>query len=235
MQLFGPRVKALIVADGDVPERDRLDAAWPGWADAVGLVVAADGGAVGAERLGLPIDLVVGDMDSLDEDHLDRLRAAGVAVERAPVAKDESDTELAVRAALARGARRLTIVGAFGGRRLDHTLANIGLLVLPELVDRETELLDAMARVTALRAPDAEGRPVRRELPGRVGDLVSLLPFGADAQDVTTEGLRYPLAGGALAAGPARGLSNVRLRPDAAVTLGRGILLVVESPATLSE
>lgn len=226
-------MKALIVADGDVPGRDRLDATWPGWSDAIGLVVAADGGAVGAERLGLSIDLLVGDMDSLDEDHLDRLRGAGIAVERAPVAKDESDTELAVRAALARGARRLTIVGAFGGRRLDHALANIGLLLLPELADREAELLDATTRVTALRAPDGAGRPVRRGLPGRVGDLVSLLPFGIDAQGVTTEGLRYPLTGGTLAAGPARGLSNVRVRPDAAVTLERGILLIVESPATL--
>ncbi len=226
-------MKALIVADGDIPGRDGLDAAWPGWSDAIGLVVAADGGAVGAERLGLSIDLVVGDMDSLDADHLARLRGAGITVEQAPIDKDESDTELAVRAALARGARRLTIVGAFGGRRLDHTLANIGLLLLPELGEREAELLDATTRLTVLRAPDDAGRSVRRELPGRVGDLVSLLPFGIDAQGVTTEGLRYPLAGGTLLAGPARGLSNVRLRPDAAVTLGRGILLVVESPATL--
>src|SRR6185503_3613422 len=45
----------LVVADGDVAERSALDAAWPGWAHGVGLVVAADGGAHGATRLGFPI------------------------------------------------------------------------------------------------------------------------------------------------------------------------------------
>jgi thiamine pyrophosphokinase len=227
-------MKALIVADGDLPDRAGLDAAWPGWAEEVGLVVAADGGALGAARLGLAIDLLVGDMDSLPRDGLERLRAVGVEIEQARVDKDESDTELAVRAALARGAQRLTIVGAFGGRRIDHALANIGLLLLPELAEREAELIDARSRVTAVRAPDRDGRPVRRALPGRVGDLVSLLPFGIEARGVTTEGLRYPLRGGTLLAGPARGLSNVRLRPDAAVVVGDGILLIVETPATLA-
>ena len=227
-------MKALIVADGDVPARAALDAAWPGWADGAGLVVAADGGALGAERLGLPIDLVVGDMDSLGPEALARLRDAGIEVQVAPAAKDESDTELAVLAALARGADALAIVGAFGGARLDHALANIGLLDLPALAGRSIELLDASTRVTALRAPDAAGRPVRRELGGRPGTLVSLLPFGGDAAGVTTEGLGYPLDDETLHFGPARGLSNLRLAHDAAVTLRQGFLLIVESPATLS-
>ena len=43
----------------------------------------------------------VGDFDSIAPGELDRLRAAGIAIEVAPSAKDESDTELAVLAALA--------------------------------------------------------------------------------------------------------------------------------------
>lgn len=227
-------MRALIVADGDTPERERLDAAWPGWADGVGLVIAADGGASGAERLGLALDLLIGDMDSIDVEHLARLRDAGVRVELAPVAKDETDTELAVQAALARGADGLTILGAFGGRRFDHALANVGLLALPVLADRAVELLDATTRVTVVRAPDTGGRPVHRPLPGRVGDTVSLIPFGADVAGITTEGLRYALLDGTLTVGPARGLSNVRLVSEAAVTVRRGLLLIVESPATLT-
>ncbi len=48
------------------------------------------------------------------------------------MAKDESDTELAIRAALARGADALTIVGGLGGRP-DHLIANVGLLALDAL------------------------------------------------------------------------------------------------------
>lgn len=227
-------MKALVVADGDMPDRALLDAAWPGWSDGVGLVIAADGGALGARRLGLAIDLVVGDMDSLDEAALTDLRAAGVAVETAPVAKDESDTELALVAAIARGASAITVVGAFGGLRLDHELANIGLLALPRLGACAVELLDQRTRVSAIRAPDAAGHPVTRRLPGRPGDVVSLLVPAGVVEGVTTGGLRYPLLDEPLVGGPARGLSNVRLGTEAIVTARSGLLLVVESPARLT-
>lgn len=223
--------RALVVADGDVPDRAALDAAWPGWSD-VAFVVAADGGAVRAERLGLRLDLVVGDADSLADADASRIEAAGVSMIRVATAKNESDTELAVLAAVARGCRRVTILGAFGGSRFDHALANVGLLALPAL-DGKGELLDERTRVTLLAAPGRDGGPVRRDLHGPVGDLVSLLPVLGDALGVTTEGLEYPLRDEPLPAGPARGLSNVRVAGPAAVTLRHGRLLIVETRAIL--
>jgi thiamine pyrophosphokinase len=226
-------MKAIVAADGQAPSRERLDRAWPGWADGVELVVAADGGAIAAVELGLAIDVLVGDMDSLDAEQVDGFRRSGVVVEAAPVAKDESDTELALLAAVARGADRVVVVGAFGGPRLDHALANIGLLALPALDDCVVELIDERTRVRALRAPGSHGEAVTRQLPGPVGGLVSLLVLGGGAEGIATRGLRYPLRDEPLVAGPARGLSNVRVSEDAAVTLRRGLLLVVESAATL--
>ncbi|HYX10769.1 MAG TPA: hypothetical protein VE817_02235, partial [Candidatus Acidoferrum sp.] len=73
------------------------------------------------------------------------------------------------------------------------------------------------------------------DLGGRIGDLVSLLPFAGDAGGLTTEGLRYPLRDERLRSGPSRGLSNVRVSSDASLTVGSGRILVVETPATLSE
>jgi thiamine pyrophosphokinase len=70
-------------------------------------------------------------------------------------------------------------------------------------------------------------------LGGRIGDIVTLLPLGGDAEGITTDGLRYALRNEPLRLGPARGLSNVRLSPTAAVTVRTGLLLVIESPATL--
>ena len=225
---------ALILADGDAPARRDLDAAWPGWDDEVGLVVAADGGARHAERLGVSIDVWVGDGDSIDQARLDELAAHGVPLERSRPDKDESDTELAVRSALRRGAAGVVIVGALGGARIDHSLANIGLLALPVLGSRPAVLVDAQARVSLLRAPDLDGGPVERRLVGRAGDVVSLLPFGPGVVGVTTDGLAYPLRDEPLPEGPARGLSNLRLGPTAAVIIRRGMLLIVESPARLA-
>jgi thiamine pyrophosphokinase len=94
--------------------------------------------------------------------------------------------------------------------------------------------VDAAARVRLVRAPGDDGEPVETRLDGRVGDLVSLLPFGVEAERVRTDGLRYPLNGETLDVGAARGLSNVRLSEHASFVLGGGLLLVIETPATLS-
>jgi thiamine pyrophosphokinase len=218
----------LVVADGDVPSRADLDAAWPGWDDGIEAVIAADGGLARARAIGLEPTLLVGDLDSLDPGLIAAAEASGPAIRRSPAAKDESDAELALLAALEDGATRVTVLGAFGGPRLDHALANVWLLAHPALAGLEAALLDARTRATLLQAPGPDGLSVRRPLPGRPGATVSLLPFGGDATGVTTHGLRYPLRDEPLLSGPARGLSNVREAPDAAVTLRAGRLLVIE-------
>ena len=227
---------AILVGDGDVPARATLDAAWPGWAADVDLVIAADGGARKADRAGLVPQLVVGDGDSLGESGLAEIRASGIPLERAAAAKDESDLELAVLAAVARGAGRLTILGAMGGPRFDHALANAWLLAHPALDGRMAVLLDARTRVRLLSSRVARGAVAagRAEaiLAGDPGDLVSLFPFGADAVGVTTLGLAYPLCDESLHAGPARGLSNVRTAAEARVSLRSGRLLIVETRDT---
>ena len=226
-------MQVIVLADGQVGPRAALDAAWSGWLEPGALVVAADGGARHAEPLGLHIDRWVGDGDSLGEDGIAALEAAGVPVERARPDKDESDTELAVMAARALGATRVTVLGALGGPRIDHALANLGLLSMPDLAGLEVRILAADARIRYLRAPAPGGGRVTQDLGGGVGDLVSLLAIGGDAAGVTTHGLAYPLDDEALLAGRTRGLSNIRELPDASVSLRAGQLLVIESPATL--
>ena len=224
----------VVVADGDVPTRAELDAAWPGWADGIGEVIAADGGLARAPIAGLVPTLLVGDLDSISPELVAEAASRGLPIERAAVTKDESDAELAMLAAVARGATRITVLGAFGGPRLDHALANLWLLAHPALATADVVLLDAGSRVTLIGAPGPDGQPVTRLLAGRPGALVSLLPFAGDVDGVTTRGLRYALVDEPLLIGPARGLSNVRLRADAAVTVRQGRLVVIETAAIRS-
>lgn len=226
--------RAIVLGDGDAPTRAGLDAAWPSWAAGVDLVVAADGGARLAAGLGLHLDAWVGDGDSIGPAALEELREAGVRISHFPADKDESDAEIALITALAAGATDVTILGALGGLRLDHELANLALLGHPAAAGVDLRLLDDRARVRLLVAPGPDGRPARLDLAGRIGDLVSLLPLD-DAIGVTTAGLRFPLRDEALPAGRARGLSNVRDAAAAEVSLRRGRIMVVEVPATLPE
>jgi thiamine pyrophosphokinase len=217
---------ALILADGAVPRPADIDRAWPGWDEGIDFVIAADGGARHAADVGRTIDLWVGDGDSLGAEGVEALRAAGVPVKLASVDKDESDTELAIVAAARAGATRVTIVGALGGTRVDHGLANVWLLAHPALRDRSACLVDDRARIHLVAAG-------RHDLGGRIGDLVSLFPFGGDADGLTTLGLRYPLSGEPLLSGSTRGLSNVREATDATLEVKAGMVLVVEIAATL--
>jgi thiamine pyrophosphokinase len=219
----------VVVADGDVPPRSALDASWPGWADGIDAVVAADGGLDRAGAVGLRPTVLVGDLDSLDPVRVRDVETAGLPVRRSPTDKDESDTELALLEAVRLGARRISGLGAFGGPRLDHALANVWLLAHPALAGVGVVLLDAGSRVRATAAPGPEGPAVTLALPGPVGAIVTLLPFGGDVTGVTTSGLRYPLSDEPLRTGPARGLSNIRTATDAAVTVRSGRLLVVET------
>ena len=216
----------LVLADGPVEPAAEIERAWPGWSDGVDLVIAADGGARHAAALGRRIDRWVGDGDSIDADLLESLAANGVPIERAPTDKDETDAELALLAGIAADPARVTILGALGGERLDHELGNVWLLAHPGLAGRDARLVGARTRIR-LAGPGAT------PLGGRVGDLVSLLPFGGDVQGIVTTGLRYALRGESLIGGPTRGLSNVRDEPAAEIRIGEGRLLVVETPARL--
>ncbi|HET9853073.1 MAG TPA: thiamine diphosphokinase [Candidatus Limnocylindrales bacterium] len=223
--------RAIVLADGTVAGRSTMDAAWPGWDDGVSLVVAADGGASHALALGLAIDRWVGDGDSIDAGDLAALAASGVRVDRVPAEKDAADAELALQAAIDAGAEGLILLGGLGGSRLDHGLANLGLLLHPALAERPLVLFDEhAARITLLAAIDG---PATVELLGRLGDIVSLLPVGATAEGVRTEGLQYPLRDEPLLLGRTRGVSNVRTAPTARVTLGSGRVLVIETPVTV--
>ena len=218
-------LQAIIVADGEIRHGAALDPVLGAFAAEPSLVVAADGGALKAEQLGLRPDVVVGDGDSLPSEKSAELRASGVEVIVHPVAKDQSDTELAIREALTRGATSLVVLGAFGGDRIEHTVANLLLLALPELRGIEAALVDGASTVRVIGL----GGPASIEMRGAPRDFLSLLPLSECVEGVTTHGLRFPLAGETLMQGPARGLSNELVGSSASVSTRSGRLAVIHT------
>lgn len=183
------------------------------------MVIAADSGALAALELGYVPAFVVGDLDSLSPAAVTDLQHRGSRIVQAPVHKDETDTELAIELALQQGATRITVLGALGGERFDHAIAN--LLLLASYPATLIEIADGNARGWFLRGP---GEAL---IEGQQGDLLSLLPLMASADGVRTENLRYPLRAEPLRFGQPRGVSNVLLSERARVALDEGLLLIV--------
>jgi thiamine pyrophosphokinase len=212
--------RTIVVVTGGDP----LDPAQLPELPAGALVVAADSGIDRAHALGLAVDVAVGDFDSVSGTGLARAEAGGAAVDRHPEAKDATDLELALEAALAHGPEHVILLGGHGGR-LDHLLVNALLLAAPALADVRVTAQMGAARIDVVRPP----HPV--ELHGAAGDLVSLVPVHGPAVAVRTAGLLYPLVDEDLPVGSTRGVSNELVAARAAVSLREGVLLAVRPGA----
>lgn len=209
-------MKAVVVAHGDVAPSDREQIA------GAQLVIAADGGALALERWGVLPHLVVGDFDSLGMERANALGRKGARVIAHPVAKNESDLELAVRCAIDEKADEIVLLGVFAGERLDHALANALLLADPLYRDRDVHAVFGTTLVRAVHGGH------ERIIDAPVGSDVTLLPVAGEATGIRTSGLRYPLRGETLQFGRSRGLSNVVALRPASVSLEHGVLLVIE-------
>ena len=211
-----PAQRVLIFANGSLPDLPAARALiHPG-----DFLLGVDGGSRHLARLGLRPHLLVGDLDSLSPQEVAELATAGVEVLRYPPEKDETDLELAIEIALRRGFRELVIVAALGGR-VDQALANIFLLSLPGLEGVSARLDDGLDEVFLIRS--------RATLEGRAGEIVSLLPLGAPAHGITTQGLRYPLRGETLFPERSRGISNELLAEQAEISLVEGVLVCIHT------
>ena len=181
-------------------------------------VIAADSGLDLANALGVRVDLVVGDLDSVSPSALAAAREAGIEIDEYPPTKDSTDLELSLAAAVRHGAGRIVIVGG-GGGRIDHLLATAMLLASPAWADVDVEWLVGSAHILAIRT--------EATFEGKRGDLLTLLAVGEPADGVTTRGLQFALVDDVLLASSTRGVSNVFVDDTALVRLNNGVILAI--------
>jgi thiamine pyrophosphokinase len=200
----------VVFAGGDPPPASVLDGLPPG-----AYVIAADSGFDHATRLGVKVDLLVGDLDSIS--------AAGLGlageIEQHPTDKNATDLAIALDAAARKEPSRVIVVGGSGGR-IDHFLANAALLTASVYSELKLTWLPGDSAIHVVRD--------RIELSGSPGDVVSLLPYGGPARGVSTDGLRWPLTDAVLAPGTSLGVSNQMIDTTATVLLDDGVLLTVQ-------
>ena len=178
------------------------------------LVLAADAGYRVCLRERIVPDLLIGDFDSMDQPaDFDRVR-------RVPVEKDDTDTMLAVKTALDQGCNTVYIYGGTGGKRLDHTLANLQSLLYLRRRGARGYVYDDDFLWTVI---ENESLTVERTVEW---GILSVFCLGEPASGIDEEGVQYPLSGASLTAEFPLGISNHILEPQARITVRDGALLV---------
>ena len=180
-------------------------------------IVACDAGYRNAARLGLQPDLIVGDFDSAPQP-----KTAQETIVL-PHVKDDTDTQYAARWLLEQGYDEITLLGALGGARLEHTLANLA-----------TGLYLAKNGVSVLLAD--ERSELRFLTPGRALVLahhdwkfLSLFPMEGTLTGVCLRGVKYRLEDAVLTNRVPLGVSNEFAAPEAEISLTQGILMITQT------
>ncbi|MBQ2766419.1 MAG: thiamine diphosphokinase [Clostridia bacterium] len=188
------------------------------------LIIAADSGYLSARRFGVVPDILVGDLDSLDRSKLGAHELDEMEKILVPSVKDDTDTQLAIDTAIARGAKNICIVGGLGGR-LDHTLSSVFLL---EYITRQGAgcmMTDGRNRVHIM-CTHGDKQIITVE---RGYKYLSLVALSDVCRGVSVTGVFYPLDSVELTRRYSYAVSNEITAECAQISLCDGVMLVIES------
>ena len=208
-------MKALIISNGEIKDYGF----YKGILEEADIVICADGGANHAYRMKIKPFMIIGDFDSVDKEVLEFYQKQGVAVEKFPVMKDETDTQLALKRAIELGADEITFIGVIGDR-FDHSYANLSLLLYSLKRGVKSRIINEKNEIYLIDH--------YIEVEGEKGQLLSLLPYSEKVEGIYTKGLFYPLSGESMEIENPYGISNVFIEKKASVRIEKGLLLVIK-------
>ena len=187
-------------------------------------LIAADRGVEFFMGTDLEPDVAVGDFDSLSAEgakYMETLKHT--EIRRLKPEKDDSDTQSAANYAIEQGTERIMILGATGNR-IDHLMANFGLLMLGKTKQVQIVLVDAYNYMSLIES----GMILKKE--EQFGKYVSFFPIEGEVTGLTLKGFKYPLNSYTLKVEDS-GLtvSNEISDPEAEVTFETGKLLMIMS------
>jgi thiamine pyrophosphokinase len=180
-------------------------------------VICADSGYKHAKRLGIVPDVIVGDFDSYDGELPD-----GTEIIRTVPEKDDTDTLMAIKKAIALGYKVISLFGALGGKRFEHTIANVQAMMFARehgcklgIYGESTLLLQG--------ADDGEQNYFRED----EGTYLSVFAMTESADIEYMRGVKYPLGKYHMVQSFPIGVSNEITAATADIKLKSGVVLIV--------
>lgn len=209
-------LKALLILNGNISDLNVLYRL----GKESDFILCADGGADYALKVSLIPDMIIGDLDSISSNTLEKVYENKIPIEKFPVKKDATDSELAIDYLIEKGYKNLTIVGALGDR-MDHTLGN--MLLLKKL--NQNEIIGKMIdEKNTIYLVEKELR-----LDKEKDSFVSLIPITDGGAIVTLRGFEYRLDKTKISFGSTIGISNRIVEERGCITVNEGQCLVIIS------
>lgn len=193
-------------------------------------IACADSGLDAAKKLGLGIDFLLGDFDSVQKDMLaqfmeeNALHGGGTKFTKYPPEKDYTDMHLILEWAVGQKPSEIIILGATGGR-LDHLVANINILMLPLAYNIPAYIVDRNNKLCLTGSRHVIKKEYSR------WKYISVYPLTDKVTGVSLSGVKYPLENAVLEKGGSTTVSNEFAvnASEAVVSLDTGILMVIQS------
>lgn len=184
-------------------------------------IIGVDRGISALKSIEIEPDYVVGDFDSapayVRDMYVDKDNALMLEPE-----KDYTDTHVALQLAINKKPQSIFILGAIGSR-MDHTMANIGLLKYCVKHQVDAFILDGNNRIRMI------DKCCRIEASKSYGRYISCIPFSDTVTGVTLEGFKYPLYNATMIKEDSIGISNELREEEGRISIDRGYLLVMET------
>ncbi len=183
------------------------------------LVIAADGGIYHTNKLNIKPDIILGDFDSSEFKDTDTPRIIY------PTEKDYTDSFIAVQHGFDLGIRNFRIYGALGGKRLEHTLANIQMLRYFCEKGCDITLSGDGQIVKAFSSQYTPKLTFDKSYKG----YISIFAASESVEGLTVKGLKYELENSTLTNSFPLGISNEFTGKTAEITFKTGTLILVYS------
>lgn len=206
-------MRGIVILGGDAPSLELLQE----YITDNTIIIAADSGGDCLYRYNILPKYLVGDLDSISQDAL-KFFKEGTNINVYPREKDETDGQIAVDLALQSNCSEIYIFGAIG-ERMDHVLANIGLLNMILEYGVKGYIIDENNLIFLMKESG--------EIQYKKDKRLSLTAFGDTVKGLSIIDAKYPLESYDLKFGDSRTVSNEFLDKNVTVKFNSGILLVM--------
>ena len=209
-------MKGLIVLNGKIEDLIRLRE--------IGIrsdfILSADGGTDYCFKAGLIPNVVIGDLDSISEESLKKIKEENIPIVKFPTKKDKTDSELSIDYLVEMGIMDITLVGAIGSR-MDHTLANIFLL--NKMIEKGIKM-KIIDNYNIIYLVDDE-----LIIPNSEGSFVSIIPVDSSGIVVSLKGFEYELDKVKIEFSSTHGISNRVTELEGYIKVHKGKCYVIIS------